>query len=102
MLCAIIQLVFQREFISIIQLAIIEGKNKMIMFLRIRICEALLLLLFCEAKHYDYYYLIYILFTRVIYSSNCYSFHARNIVTTVLFTRVILLLCYYYSLHVRN
>ena len=40
----------------------------------------------------DYYYYLVstILFTRVIYSSYFYSFHARNvIVTTILYLRVI-------------
>ena len=68
-----------------------EGKNKMIIFFceleyakhYHYVCEALLLLLFCEAKHYDYYYLIY---------SFYYSFHARHIFT----------ITYYYSFHVRN
>ena len=45
--------------------------------------RSIVILLFCEAKHYDYYYLIY---------SFYYSFHARHIFT----------ITYYYSFHVRN
>ena len=54
--------------------------------------KELLLLLFCEAKNYDYYNFnkIQFLFKRVIYSSYFYFFHERKIATTILFTHVII------------